>query len=29
MNYIKKILELDRYPQDYDDSEYIGVKKCS
>ena len=22
----KKILELDRYPQDYDDSEYIGVK---
>ena len=22
----KKILELDRYPQDYDDSEYMGVK---
>ena len=22
----KKILELDRYPQDYDNSEYIGVK---
>ena len=22
----KKILELDRYPQDYNDSEYIGVK---
>ena len=22
----KKILESDRYPQDYDDSEYIGVK---
>ena len=25
----KKILELDRYPQDYDDSEYIGVKNVS
>ena len=23
---IKKILELDRYPPDYDDTEYIGVK---
>ena len=26
MNYIKKISELDRYPQDYDDYEYKGVK---
>ena len=22
----KKILKLDGYPQDYDDSEYIGIK---